>query len=567
MPVKAQDLFSDATSANERGERLERLKEALQKSVDRHDSGRDAFVRAPRSGEDHAGPIGIVRNGRVNVTAGRERLDQVAERFGEVSKSLSDAEQVQVAEALAELRDMQGDFYKDITTVSPGDLHPYDLETPAKELVPRFSPLVNELTRKPGQGTAREYRRILGYTNTGMGGVPDQSPFFNSETDTGAPVFGQLALRRGQKIEYAMDVHTLAYVEMSLSDMVTSKAQFANLGFENSRGLSKLALLWAHKLGEEKAVLYGRGGTASGYSGAISAPTITAATAATGGTVPAATYYAKVTARGGSGESVASGEVSQLVSGSTSTLTITVSSAPVGALGYNLYLSTSTGTEKFYTSFTGSSITLTSYTASTGAAAPSSDTTANASGYDGFLTVLADPNQAGYVANVNAPLYTAGATNNLGDKPFQDACASLFASVYADPDEAWVNAVQRREIADWVRSDTTGASAYRISLHEGDAGMTVGGMVSGIMNESSPTDKIMDLRVHPYMPAGCGFIRSRVLDIPNSGIGDTSEIIEVQGYMAVDWPQIQFTYDSSTYWFGGLCHYAPKWSAGLFGMQ
>jgi hypothetical protein len=69
------------------------------------------------------------------------------------------------------------------------------------------------------------------------------------------------------------------------------------------------------------------------------------------------------------------------------------------------------------------------------------------------------------------------------------------------------------------------------------------------------------------MPAGASFINSRVLPIPNSNIGETVEIVEVQPYMAVDWPQIQFTWDSSTYWFGTAVHYAPKWSAAILGIQ
>jgi hypothetical protein len=37
--------------------------------------------------------------------------------------------------------------------------------------------------------------------------------------------------------------------------------------------------------------------------------------------------------------------------------------------------------------------------------------------------------------------------------------------------------------------------------------------------------------------------------------------------MSVDWPQIQFTYDASTYWLGTLVHYAPKWSGAITGLQ
>jgi hypothetical protein len=41
----------------------------------------------------------------------------------------------------------------------------------------------------------------------------------------------------------------------------------------------------------------------------------------------------------------------------------------------------------------------------------------------------------------------------------------------------------------------------------------------------------------------------------------------VQEYMSVDWPVVQFTYDASTYWYGTMIHYAPKWSGMISGIK
>jgi len=559
MPVSTADMFSDARDVSERGERLEALKKALDESLKRHDSGADGFERKH----------GLMKGLGSGNGSTQRNIERLAERVADLTKGLSADEQAAVNADLDSLRGML-DVNKDITVASPGNLHPYDLEAPARQLVPRFTPLRNELPRQKGMGTAREYRRILGYTNSGMGGVADVSPFFNSESDSGTPTFGSLSLRRGQKISYAMDVKTANYMEMSLSDMVTHKAYFTDLGFQDVRALSQMALLWAHLLGEEKAMLYARGASGQGYEGAVSAPSgVTAVGASTGGSITAGTYYVKVTARAGYGESVVSNEPnSGALSGSTNQITVTVGTEPTGALGYNLYVGTSSGTETFQTSFVGNSYVLTSY-ATGGAAMPGSDSTVNANGYDGFLSVLADPAQAGYVKRVNAPLYVLGGGSNIGDKPFQDAFASLYSSVYADPEELWVSAPIRREITDWIRADNTTAAAYRITLDNDQftGGVNVGGMVTGIVNESSPTSRIVDIRVHPYMPSGASFIRTRVLPVPDSGIGDTTTMTMVQDYMSVDWPQIQFTYDASTYTYGTMIHYAPKWSACLLGIQ
>ncbi len=571
-----EEMFSDASDYRERGERLEALKSALLASVERHDAGRDGFIHHTAYGDSYnGGEIGIVKNAGPDPRT--EKIAMLAERFGQVSKSLSADEQGAVSAALDELRLMQDDLSKDITVASPGNLHPYDLETPAKQLVPRFTPLRNELSRTKGQGVAREYRRILGYTNTGMGGVANLTPFFNSETDTNT--FGSLALRRGAKISYAMDVKTLGYVEMSLSDLVTWKSQFSNLGFENTRALSQMALLWAHMLGEERAMLYGRG-SGSGYEGVVAAPTYAAINATgTGATIPTGIYKAKVTSYTGQGESLPGTEVTSAAVTAGQHLQIPLTVQPTGAVAYGVYLTASggaTNTETFQGFFvptvSPNTIDLTSYVAG-GAVVPSADGSAIASAYDGFLSVLSDPAQAGYFARFDSAyagksVYTTGGANNIGDQPWQDAFAAMFAANYADPDEVWVNVQQRRQLADFVRNAGTGAAAYRITIPEAGANdVRIGAIVTGLHNESSPTDKVVDLRVHPYMPLGASLIRSRVLNIPNSGIGDTSEVISVQEYMGVDWPGLQFTYDASTYWYGSLLHYAPKWSAAILGLS
>ena len=574
-----EEMFSDARDIHEQGDRLEALKGAMDESVKRHDAKKDRFVPASAYGDNYnGGPIGIVKGAGPDPRT--EKIAQLAEKFGQVSKGLGTDEQAAVTAALEELREMQGDLTKDITVASPGNLHPYDLEAPAKQLVPRFTPLRNELGRTKGQGVAREYRRILGYSNTGMGGVANLTPFFNSESDSGTPTFGALALRRGQKIAYSMDVKTLGYVEMSLSDMVTWKAQFSNLGFENTRSLSQMALLWAHMLGEERAMLYGRG-SGSGYEGVVAAPTYAALTATgSGGTLGAGIYKAKVTSFTGQGESLPGGEVTSgsLTAGQVLQIPITVQ--PTGAIAYGVYLTAAgggTGTETFQGFFVPtvnpSTIQISSLVPG-GAVVPSADGSANANGYDGFLSTLSDPANAGFFSrfDVTYPgknvFGNATAANNIGDQPWQDAFAAMYASVYADPDEVWVNVQQRRQLADFVRNAGTGAAAYRITIPEtGADNVRIGAIVSGLHNESSPTDKLVDLRVHPYMPIGASFIRSRVLNIPNSGIGDTSEVISVQEYMGIDWPEIQFTYDSSTYWYGSLLHYAPKWNGCILGLQ
>jgi hypothetical protein len=78
---------------------------------------------------------------------------------------------------------------------------------------------------------------------------------------------------------------------------------------------------------------------------ALPAPAQSAsATATTGGTLAAATYFYRITATNANGETTASNEVSQVTTGSTSTVTVNWTQV-FGATGYKIYRSTASGAE------------------------------------------------------------------------------------------------------------------------------------------------------------------------------------------------------------------------------
>ncbi|MEU1731397.1 hypothetical protein [Streptosporangium sp. NPDC020145] len=561
-PPQPSEMFSDTSDPTQIAQRFEDYKGKLSASHSKAAQGDTAFVP-----------------GQGIVVDGSRRQQALAERVEAITKGLSTDQLASVQADLDALKAVMGDIGKDLTLTSPlaSGLVPYDLEAPAKLLVPRMTPLRNSIPRGKGQGTARQFKRILGWSNSGTGGVADQMAFMDSQSISTA--FGPISLRRGAKISYAADEKSVKYVEQGLSDMVTWKAQFAGQGFQDIRSLSQTALLWATMGAEERAILYGRGG--SGYAGAVAAPTVTAAASGSGATIPTATYGVKVTSVAGGGESlpaVASGGLSVTV-GQNIVITFTGGAEPTGALAYNVYVGTA-GSETFQGTFSpltsGGTVTITlsSYAAG-GAAFPAADTTSNSQGYDGFLAVLTDPAQTGYLKRVNGRIFDATTpANSLGDKPFQDAFVRLYGADavgtmdkrLADPDEIWLDGNARRALGDYLKLNAT-SSAYRIALTEGDAlsGARVGAVVNGVANQV--TGKMVDLGVHPYMPKGASVIRSRNLPVPESEVSATSEVVNVQDYMAVDWPIIQFTYDASTYMFGTLVHYAPGWSGALLGLQ
>lgn len=537
-----KDVFANVSTTEQIGDRFEAYKGKIAASIARGDERKDRFVAK----------VGIVKAGN---------MDSIAQRVSEITKSLGPDEAAQMQRVMDDLR---ADLGKDITFAGPQGpggttpLIPYDLEAPAKEMYPKFTPIRNELGRVRGQGGSREYKRVNGVTNSGMGGVPDMSPFFNSESDSGTPTFGSLALRRGKKIQYQADDKVVPYVEMSLSDMVTYKASFAGVGFEDVRQLSQHSLLWAHLLGEEKALLYGRG-SKTGYVGAMTQPAApTLSTATTGGTIAAATYSVRITARSGFGETAATTSVTQTTTGTTSTLTVTLpaTNLPFGA---NIYIGTAGNEVLQGTGTAGQPVVFTSLASGT-AAAPTSDTSADTNAYDGLLTNALALGTAPLALNAKLGL---GNFTTPGAE-FQQQFLTMWNAVYADPDEVWTTAAVRNELGNQLIGASS--SNYRIDLSE-TGGKMLGQMVTGILNHSSPTSKMLDLRVHPYMPAGTALIRSRTLPFPDNNVGETAQVVAVQEYMSVDWPQVQFTYDQSTYWFGTLINYAPAWNSIITGIQ
>lgn len=487
----------------------------------------------------------------------------LAERFDRLEKSAAGN-----AALMQDLQDLRGplgvDIQKDWTSSNPiaSGLVPYDLEAPAKVLVPKYTPLRNTLPRIKGQGNARQYKRITSFTNSGQASA-SLLPFFNSDTQTSTwGPSGPLTLNRPQKISYTGDNQSRSYVELGFSDQVNFKAQFQGLGFENLRSLSHTAVLWASLMGEERAILFGRGATGGGYKGIVAAPGgVTTGTATTGGTIAAATYFIYVRSnQGGNLFTAVSTVVSQVTTGSTSTITVTVGTEAAGATGYyELYIGTTTGIANatFQTSFIGDTVTITAYT-TTGAVIAGTDASFLTTAYDGFYAVQSDTAQTGYFLRHNGAI----STSNPGVE-FETALTTMWTANNASPDEIWMTGAGVQALSDALRSNPS-SNGYRTNLVSGDNGITVGGMVRGIVNTS--TGEIVDIKGHRYALPGTALLRSRSLPLTDSEVPSPVAMVNVQDYMALDWPVIQMSYDVSTYWMGTMIHYAPEWSGLIVGI-
>ena len=121
----------------------------------------------------------------------------------------NDARRDDVAKALdtwSEMTKSAGDmpatwdnFAKEWTLTNPFStgLVPYDLEAPAKLLTPRPTPLRNSIPRIKGQGGARRFKVISGFTGTSTGGATTVQPGISESSTNAGP--GGLSYIRGPR--------------------------------------------------------------------------------------------------------------------------------------------------------------------------------------------------------------------------------------------------------------------------------------------------------------------------------------------------------------------------------
>ena len=560
--VKASDLFSDAGNAKEAALRNEEFNSELNKSI----------------GNSVTDPSAIMAIKSGSATFAQAAGDPVAVLEAAVAnKSLTPDALGALNNALASQRMAMQDIQKEISLTSPlsTSFAAFDLEAPAKMLTPRPTPLRNKIARKKGVGTSHRQKQILGYTGTGTGGVGNTWPGI---TQSSTATFGSINYERGPIISYAAQDLILPYNSYSLSDSVTFDANFSAMGYQDLRQLSSTSTLYATMLMEERMMLMARG-TASGYSGALAAPatvTLSSPVAATGQTaLAAATYYVYVTANAGIsssgfGESIVSTVQSTAVaSGDVLGISWT---AVTGAIGYNIYVGTTTGTANCTfqgtaqgtsaviqgagtVGLTGNNFALTT----TGAAASraNADTSAYATGYDGIL-----PTVLGSSSGYNNTINTTFSTSNPGVE-YQTVFYNLYNNVKADPDEILINGADRKQLSDAIKNGST--ANYRLNLTQTEAGDYVGGAtIGGLYNEI--TGKMVPLTVHPWLPQGVSPVLSYTLPIPDTEVSDVWANYMVQDYMGIQWPVTQFSYDFSTYFRGTFFCSAPAWNGAVSGI-
>lgn len=551
------DQMFDGLTPTEQVAKFEAYKSALS-------AVQAASYSAARNGE----VMFVSSQGIVKTSTVGNQIDSIR---ANITKAVSGDQLAAAETALAQLAEIQ----KDLTLTSPlnssvsgiSGLVPYDLDPVLSLLIPKELYFRNTTARIKAQGQALEFRRITGLSNAGVGGVGTTSTFFSSAS--AGTSFGGVTLNRPGKISYAADKIVKSFVEQGLSDSVALQAEFAGHGYTDLRQLSHTALIWATWLGEERNIV-------NACSTALSTAglTFTGAADATGTGITTGTagsqVYVTLSSAYGETASLTAGATITTVSGQGAKVTFT-GTIPNQCVAINIYVVTTT-VETYKATITQLASGGTGSTALAFTKIASSDThpvadnsyNTNAAGansgtgYDGFVNTLLSTS-GGYQKQLNATI----ASQSAADAFAQDAFVSLFNSTMADPELIATTAAVRRSIAAAIQGAIS-TSTYRLTYETGQNGVVLGSLVQAIQNQSTGT--MVELVTHRFLPAGVALVHQKMLPFPDSGVGSTVEIHNVVDSMIVEWPQIGFTYDISSYIYGSIAFRAPAWSGAITGI-
>ena len=482
-----------------------------------------------------------------------------------------------VQETLALLKSMgsNDELSKSITTGT--GLVAYDLQAPAKNLYPVYTPLRNVIPRVDGGiGLATNWRVVSGINGSGydaMGWVPE----------------GQ----RSGRMSYVTANKSAAYVTIGEEDQISYEAIHAGVGFEDLMATMQLRLLQKIMLKEEQAILFGN---ASVNLGTPTTPTLTKGGST--GLLTTATYSVIVVALTGEGfrnSSIAGGVATTKsitgADGSNFTLNggcsnqsaaasqavtlgeILYATVPAitGAVGYAWYIGTA-GNEKLEKITTINSAAFT--TAAVGgtrqaATAVTGDYSKNANyAFDGLVTsaALAAGSSNAYWSSLATG--TAGTGTGLTGSgrgsvvEIDNMLKSMYDSYQVSPDVIYVNSQELKNITNKVFVGNSSSSLLRYNSDGGSDPMAImaGNVVAAYFNPfSNDGGHKIPIKIHPMVPAGTILAFSGTLPPAylSNNVPNVVEMRTRKDYYAISWPIVTRQQAAGVYCEETMAVYAP----------
>lgn len=461
------------------------------------------------------------------------------------------------------------DISKSITTAN--GLVAYDLQAPAKNLYPVFTPLRNRIPRVAGgKGVATNWKVISSIVGSGF--------------DNGAWIpEGQ----RSGRMSYSTAPKAANYVTIGEEDSVTFEAVNAGKTFEDVRATMAVRLLQKLMLKEENAII---GGNASLQLGTPTAATLTAT--GTGATLPALTYSVIVVAltqEGYFNSSLAGGvATTKTVTGAdgatytlnggssmksaSATQAITLgqilgATVPLisGAVAYAWFVGAA-GSEKLEAITTTNTTTFSAPLvggARQAATAITIDASANPGlAYDGLLTAALNPANSAYVAKL-APGGTLTSSGRGSVVEIDTLLRSMWDQYQLSPTVIYMNS---QEINNVTQKCMTSAQGSLVRMNANAQNMNepyaviAGGVVNSYFNPFMPDGgAVIPVKIHPKLPPGTliAYCENLPIYYQNNEVTNVAEIKCRQDYYQVDWPLRTRQYETGVYSEEVLAIYAP----------
>lgn len=476
-------------------------------------------------------------------------------------------------ETIALVRQQLADTTRAVTTAT--GLIGYELEAPAKTIYPVQTPLVNMIPRRKGGGNdVCHWKAITSFDTGRLWGTVDGN-------NIGSSVTPQVASMSN------------TYQMIALNDSVDFKAQFRGRSLEGDvRSVVMSQLLYQLKIVEERWIL-------QASARVMNPPTPLVATAATGGSVTANTYYVVVTAldlTASHNETTYSTAASITTTGSTSTITVTIFTVP-NAYRYNVYMGTTNAAASLFIqpSISGANaaqpatngtvtlsgggtvpvgevqiptlvVTLTAAVAGTGANPPTTngsnsylDAGSNQIMWDGVIAQALNNTGTGNGLTLGAQVaQPAASTGILALADIDNLLLSIVNQAAGDPDFLVMNPITQQKVTNLVMA----ANAFRYvaeAVHSADEGsLTANYRVTHYENKS--TGKVMPIIPDRYCPADTIIALPMSVPYPTPEISNAIEIETNQEYLGMDFAITNYSYSFAdlvdetlkVYFLGGL---------------
>jgi hypothetical protein len=451
----------------------------------------------------------------------------------------------------------------------------YDLELGAKFLYPVLTPLRNTTPRVSGKGGIQAAWRAV--TNVNVNGIR----------------IGVSGGNRNAAQVVSTQDYTASYKGIGIETSVDFEAEYAGQGFDDIRAIGAKTGLESLMLGEEAMIL---GGNGSQALGAPSTPVVS--TALTGGAIAATQVVSVIvvaltldgflngslaagiqgrvsrTNVDGSSDAFGGGSSAKSTAASVSTgagatnSVLATTNAKANAIGYAWFWGT-VGNERLGAITTINSVLITTAagtsTGTTGVLASeaqfSADASTNSLSFDGLLTQAFAPGSGATIyqmptgaAGIGTPLTADGSG---GIVEIDIVLKAMWDGFKLGPDTMWVSSQEALNISKKILQGGQ-SSAQRFVFNTEQANIGGGIMVRTYLNRfSMQGGSVVDIKVHPNMPAGTVLFTSVSIPYPLSGVGNVMQIRTRQDYFQIEWPLRSRKYEYGVYADEVLQHFFP----------